>query len=223
MSHLIKIIPDTKPLPEPEGYEFGYYAFEELDPIKTTKDEEDICDIQQQDDQPIPVDTKVEWGLSSEDIRKAQSVDKFCTDMLRKLTQGKSMVNQAYHVKDGILRKYIIDNKQRFDTIVVPVHYTLTLLRLAHDELGHNGSARTYMLLRRLYYWKGMKPCIYRYVKQCRSCQQRNRQVVKYVQGQFKAPTTPMEFISMDLIGEFHPPSSKGHRYALTVICLMTG
>ena len=68
-----------------------------------------------------------------------------------------------------------------------------------------------------------MKPYIYRYVKQCRSCQQRNRQVVKYVQGQFKAPATPMEFISMDLIVEFHPPSSKGHRYALTVICMLTG
>ena len=63
MSHLIKIIPDTKPPPEPEGYEFGYYAFEELDPIKTTKNQEDICDIQQQDEQLISIDTKVEWGL----------------------------------------------------------------------------------------------------------------------------------------------------------------
>ena len=27
----------------------------------------------------------------------------------------------------------------------------------------------------------------------------------------------------MDLIGEFHPPSSKGNRYALTVICTFTG
>ena len=26
----------------------------------------------------------------------------------------------------------------------------------------------------------------------------------------------------MDLIGEFHPPSSKGNRYALTVICMHT-
>ena len=67
------------------------------------------------------------------------------------------------------------------------------------------------------------KPYIYRYVKQCRSCLQRNRQVVKYVQGQFKTPTTPMEFISMDLISEFHSPSSKGNRYALTVICMLTG
>ena len=27
----------------------------------------------------------------------------------------------------------------------------------------------------------------------------------------------------MDLIGEFHPPSTKGNRYALTVICMHTG
>ena len=32
-----------------------------------------------------------------------------------------------------------------------------------------------------------------------------------------------MEFISMDLIDEFHPSSSKGHRYALTVICMLRG
>ena len=184
---------------------------------------DDICNIQQPDGQPIPEDTKVDWGLSSKDIRKAQSVDKFCNDMLNNLIQGKPMIDQTYHVEDGILRKYVTDNKQRFDTIVVPAHYTLSLLRLPHDELGHNGSARTYMLLRRLYYWKGMKPHVYQYVKQSRSCQQRNRQVVKYVQGQFKAPITPMEFISMDLIGEFHPPSQKGHRYALTVTCMLTG
>ena len=32
-----------------------------------------------------------------------------------------------------------------------------------------------------------------------------------------------MDFISMDLIGEFHPPTDEGHRYALTVICMLTG
>ena len=30
-------------LPEPEGYEFGYYAFEELDPIRTEKDTYIVC------------------------------------------------------------------------------------------------------------------------------------------------------------------------------------
>ena len=32
-----------------------------------------------------------------------------------------------------------------------------------------------------------------------------------------------MQFISMDLIGEFHPPTSRKHRYALTVIFMLTG
>ena len=32
-----------------------------------------------------------------------------------------------------------------------------------------------------------------------------------------------MQFISMDLIGEFHSPTSKKYRYALTVICMLTG
>ena len=31
-----------------------------------------------------------------------------------------------------------------------------------------------------------------------------------------------MQFITMDLIGEFYPPSWQGHRYALTVICMHT-
>ena len=32
-----------------------------------------------------------------------------------------------------------------------------------------------------------------------------------------------MEFIAMDLIGEFHPASSKGNRYVLTAVCMLTG
>ena len=32
-----------------------------------------------------------------------------------------------------------------------------------------------------------------------------------------------MDFVSMDLIGEFHPTSSKGNKYALTVVCMLTG
>ena len=32
-----------------------------------------------------------------------------------------------------------------------------------------------------------------------------------------------MEFIAIDLIGEFNPASSKGNRYALTAVCMLTG
>ena len=74
---------------------------------------------------------------------------------------------------------------------MVPEHYTLAL-RLAHDELGHNGSSRTYMMLQRLYFWKEMKPQVFKYVKQCKSCLQRNSQIVKYTPGHFNVHTSPM-------------------------------
>ena len=51
----------------------------------------------------------------------------------------------------------------------------------------------------------------------------RNKQVVKYAKLHFDVATFPMQFISMDLIGEFHPSTSRKHKYALTVICMLTG
>ena len=43
------------------------------------------------------------------------------------------------------------------------------------------------------------------------------------MEGAFEIPKAPMDFISMDLIGEFYPPSTRGNRYALTIICMLTG
>ena len=97
------------------------------------------------------------------------------------------------------------------------------ILRMAHDNLGHNGTHRTYMLLKRLYYGKGLKPSVVKHIQRCHQCQRRNRQVVKYATLHFDVATFPMQFISMDLIGEFHPPTTKGKKYALTVICMHTG
>ena len=94
---------------------------------------------------------------------------------------------------------------------------------MAHDNLGHNGTHRTYTLLKRLYYWKGLKPSVAKHIKMCYHCQRRNKQVVKYATLHFDVATFPMQFISMDLIGEFHPPTANKNRYALTVICMLTG
>ena len=97
------------------------------------------------------------------------------------------------------------------------------VLELAHNKLGHNGISRTYAMLKRLYFWKGMKASITKHVKACDICQRCNLQVVPYAKLHFDTATFPMEFISMDLIGELYPPSKAGHKYALTVIYMLTG
>ena len=115
------------------------------------------------------------------------------------------------------------DNKQRFEVIVIPRDLSKVVLKLAHDDLGHNGSARTYMIVRRNYYWKGLRPDVVHYVKRCTICRKYNSASPKYNKGTFQAPGVPMDFISMDLIGEFRPPSTHGNKYALTVICMLSG
>ena len=102
--------------------------------------------------------------------------------------------------------RYVEDNKQRFEVIVIPRDLSKVVLKLAHDDLGHNGSARTYMVVRRNYYWKGLRSDVVRYVKRCTICRKYNSASPKYNKGTFQAPGVPMDFISMDLIGEFHPP-----------------
>ena len=116
-------------------------------------------------------------------------------------------------MEEELLMRYVEDNKQRFEVIVIPRDLSKFVVKLAHDDLGHNGSTRTYMIVRRNYYWKGLRPDVIYYVKRCTVCRKYNSASPKYNKGTFQAPGAPMDFISMDLIEEFHPPSTHGNKY----------
>ena len=49
------------------------------------------------------------------------------------------------------------------------------------------------------------------------------RQLVKFKKKLFHPSLSPMDFICMNLIGEFHSPTRRGHRFALTACCMLTG
>ena len=172
---------------------------------------------------PIPDRDILQWGISPEEIIQRQKADKFCQSIRDRIKKAGSRVVHPYYLEEELLMRYVEDNKQRFEVIVIPQDLSNVVLKLAHDDLGHNGSARTYMVVRRNYYWKGLRPDVVRYVKRCTICRKYNSASPKYNKGTFQAPEAPMDFISMDLIGEFHPPSTHGNKYALTVICMLSG
>ena len=223
MSRLIEITPEIEQEPEPPGQEFGYDIFETLEPIETTthyiNELKEEIQIKQE---AIPDDLLPIVDLTESQLEDIQMKDKFIKNIVNRLVAKQQPEGKPYYLEGKLLKKYIYDNKQRFEVTVVSPNCAPLLLNFAHDQLGHNGTARTYMLLKRTYYWKGMKTDISNYVKQCKLCQKQNILPVKYVSGHFSAPMAPMEFISMDLIGDF-TPSSKGNKYALTVICMLTG
>ena len=150
--------------------------------------------------------------MSNDILCKLQQEDVFCKNILNQIEKGNIKEGQFYLVRDTILKRYVLDGDNTYETTVVPKALTAQILRMAHDELGHNGTHWTYTLIKRLYYWKGLKPSVEKHIKMCYQCQRRNKQVVKYATLHFVAATFPMQFISMDLIGEFHPLTSGKHR-----------
>ena len=154
---------------------------------------------------PIPDKDILQWGISPEEIIQRQKADKFCQNIRNRIIKAGSHVVHPYYMEEELLMRYVEDNKQRFEVIVIPRDLSKVVLKLAHDNLGHNGSARTYMIVRRNYYWKGLRPDVVHYVKRCTVCRKYNSASPKYNKGTFQAPGAPMDFISMDLIGEFTP------------------
>ena len=59
--------------------------------------------------------------------------------------------------------------------------------------------------------------------KTCVTCAKQKFQKTQFKKQIFEPGVQPMEFMCVDLIGEFHPPSCKGNKYTLTAVCMLTG
>ena len=231
LSHLIDLDPDARLDPENAGWEFGYYIFESL-PNLSSKDVVHVCEILSGKNVIRP-DPDVQQSfvqqlrspLTLEELRTLQSQDDKCTTLIRMLKNGK-LDPVAYNLQEGVLYRRVIEGGQSFQAIYIPKtpeSLIQVILQTAHDESGHNGFARTYSAIRRLYYWKGIKEDVLQHCRNCYTCQLHKTAAVKFEAKHFKPSLKPMDFIAMDLIGEFHPPSSQGNRYALTGVCMLTG
>ena len=163
--------------------------------------------------------------LTLDELHALQSQDNKCTTLIRMLKNGK-LDPLAYSLHEGVLYRQVIEGGQSFQVIYVPrtpESLIQVILQAAHDEAGHNGFPRTYSAIQRLYYWKGIKEDVLQHCRNCYTCQLHKTAAVKFEAKHFKPSLKPMDFIAMDLIGEFHLPSSQGNRYALTGVCMLTG
>ena len=92
------------------------------------------------------------FPISNDVLQKLQEEDVFCMNIINQTEKGNLTYRQLYLVKDNILKRYVIEGNNTYETIVVPRALTGQILRMAHDELGHNGTHRTYTILKRIYY-----------------------------------------------------------------------
>ena len=179
MNRLITLDPDNQLVDEPEGFEYGYYAFNNIDLIETQTEINEMTN-RKEGETPVNLpDKEITLPIEDNNLIELQKKDKFCKNNLNMLANNKLHNKNPYYIEDRILKRYIDDNKQRFEVVILLQTLTEPALQLAHEGLGHNGIPQTCALLRQ-YYWKGLKPSVTKHVKQCTLCQKHNKQVVRY-------------------------------------------
>ena len=231
LSRLVDIDPDARLDPENAGWEFGYFVFETL-PKLSTQNTVQVCEslsgdnvIKPDPDLQEPFIQQLTSPLTLDQLRALQAQDEKCTTLADMLRRGK-LDPITYSIEDGVLYHRVTEGGQSFHAIYVPKtpqSLIQSILKASHNDSGHNGFPRTYSAIRRLYYWKGIKEDVRQHCTNCYTCQLHRTAAVKFEAKHFKPSMKPMDFIAMDLIGEFHPPSSQGNRYALTGVCMLTG
>ena len=144
MSRIIALDPDNQLVDEPEGFEYGYYAFDNIDLIET---QIKINEMTNRKEGETP-DEEMTLLIENSKLIELQKKDKLSKNILNMLAINKLHNKNLYYIENGILKRYIDDNKQRFEVVILPQTLTEPALQLAHEGLGHNGIPQTYALLR---------------------------------------------------------------------------
>ena len=158
LSHLIAIDPDTPTTPEEPGYEFGYAIFEEFPKVqtKTYKVNEVIVGMDKEiirNDPELQDSLQcIENPIAPQRLKKLQEQDTNIETLKRKLRNNK--LDKEYYSLDEneLLTRKVIDGGHEFRAIYLPSVLIFQVLRMAHDDLGHNGFPRTYAALKRVFF-----------------------------------------------------------------------
>jgi len=149
------------------------------------------------------------------DLRKAQELDPAVQAIVQKIQTDKST---SYTIKEGLL---FLDER-----IYVPSEDSLKLriLRSRHDHptAGHPGRNKTLLIVRRDFYWPGIKDYVERYVQGCHQCRRAkaSRHKPYGLLQPLPVPQRPWSSISMDFIDQL--PESQGFDAILVVIDRLT-
>ena len=226
LSRLLEVDSEAKLQPEKEGHEFGTFCFEELNEtgeilpdcwvpatisiehIKITYDEQNIKEVK------LPLTTEQMIQLQKNDSEARKIVHKLHKEELN---------TKMFILHEGVLCRLWTEERETSRCIFIPEVLRDPLLVLAHNQNGHNGGRCTYMALKKMYYWPGMRSQVFKHCKNCQECMLQNQANTAADFKHFKIPDIPMQLICMDLVGHISPVTSRGNCFILTCIDMLTG
>ena len=85
MSRLIDIDPPVQPGPEPEGYELGYYTFDELPELEVSNIESTLNSVTDTETKDISDSNFQKFPIGNDILHRLQQKDAFCKNILNQM------------------------------------------------------------------------------------------------------------------------------------------
>ena len=125
---MIDIDPQIQSEPEPEGYEFSYYTFHPLPTLEVTNVEATKHKSLERQDEDASDKDPWKLPISDDILSKLQQEDEFCKNILSQIEKGNLIEGQLYLIRNNILKRYIIDGDDTYETIMIPRTLTPQIL-----------------------------------------------------------------------------------------------
>ena len=131
--------------------------------------------------------------------------------------------HKSYFQSDnkGVLRKLVQLHHNWTSTIVIPKSLINNTIYEYHKCREHQGITRTVNTIHRYFWWSSMRQSIYQHIRTCKLCVQFLPNKVNTRQMHLKILQVPFTGCAVDTI-RLLPTMSKGNKYVLTFICLLT-
>lgn len=163
------------------------------------------------------------FNMATKNIKKIsedQQRDSFCNKIITSLksVDCRTSILKWYTVKDDILyRRGDSDEEEQGLRLCIPKNHILALVQQEHEERGHFGANKSYLALRKYYFWPKMKTSIRHIVSGCISCQQVKISCRLHGEMHSVIVDGPNKLVCLDLMGPL-PRSRAGCTQLLVVL-----
>ncbi|XP_063590528.1 uncharacterized protein LOC134767457 [Penaeus indicus] len=131
---------------------------------------------------------------------------------------------------NGLIYRICVKSKHEHEVgekqLVVPRRFIPIILSMAHDSplAGHFSHRKTAGKIFHKFFWPGAGAEIKRYCRSCHACQKTvpKGKIRKAPMVQMPIISKPFSRVAIDIVGPISPPSSRGHKYMLTLIDMAT-
>ena len=136
--------------------------------------------------QDVPQKLQATTALKATDWKHAQLPDRNISQNLEYLSLGRHLLYQMveeskidkiffrdwdkYVIEDGVLLRESVGQGKKVSQLVASEKFQTDMFRAYHDDLGHQGHARTQSLMIRRLFWPVMDAFVSQMIKKCGRC-----------------------------------------------------